>query len=182
MIFRNASKGINSLPKISINNVLIKCVSRFDLLDISISQTLNFKYHIDKIIMKTSRFLEMLCKLKHFQPLLILKTLHNSFLLQHFNYGSLAWGNCSNFKNPEKGYLYYNKFKFIYMEYTIINVLKFYFNYRHSLLPSYFISYNFKYHSSIHEHHTRSKHEIQDNKTRTNIAGKCLRHTTSKIV
>ena len=49
------------------------------------------------------------------------------------------------------------------------------------ILPRYFISYNFKYHSSIHEHHTRSKNKIHHNKTRTNIAGKSLRHTTSKI-
>ena len=56
------------------------CIT-FDLLDILISQTLNWKYHIYKIIIKTSRSLEMLCKLKHFQPLLILKTLYNSFFI-----------------------------------------------------------------------------------------------------
>ena len=74
MIFHNPSKVINSLPKISIHNVLIECVSHFDLLGISITQTLNWKYHIDKIIMKTSRCLGMLCKLKHFLPFYILKT------------------------------------------------------------------------------------------------------------
>ena len=58
-----------------------------------------------------------------------------------------------------------------------LNVLKFYFNYRHSLLTRYFISYNFKYRSSIHEHHTRPKNEIQFNKTRTNIAGIETYHT-----
>ena len=62
-----------------------------------------------------------------------------------------------------------------------LNVLKFYSNYRHNLLPRYFNSYNFKYRSSIHEHHTRSKNEIQVNKTRTDIAGKSLRHITTKI-
>ena len=198
MIFRNPSKVINSLPKISINNVLIECVSHFDLLGISISQTLNYKYHIDKIIMKTSRCLGMLCKLKHFLPFYILKTLYNSLLLPHFTYGILAWGTNTNqiFKIQKKAIRIITNSKYnahtnpLFKSLNLLkiqdiynlNVLKFYFNYRHNLLPRYFNSYNFKYRSSIHEHHTRSKNEIQVNKTRTNIGGKSLRHITPKII
>ena len=196
MIFRNPSKVVNSLPKISINNVLIECVSHFDLLGISISQTLNWKYHIDKIIMKTSRCLRMLCKLKHFLPFYILKTLYNSLLLPHFTYGILAWGTKQIFKIQKKAIPIITNSKYnahsnpLFKSLNLLkiqdiynlNVLKFYFNYRHNLLPRYFNSYNLKYRSSIHEHHTRSKNEIQVNKTRTNIAGKSLRHITPKII
>ena len=80
ILFHNPQKIIdNALFRIKINNTEIERISTFNFL--------NWKSHIDSICSKLSRTIGMLCKLKHYLPLFILRTLCN--FLSHCVYGIL---------------------------------------------------------------------------------------------
>ena len=93
MIFHNYQKNIsNSIPIIKVNNQIIERVKNFNLLGININEHLQWKYHTDTICKKISRSIGILHRLKNFFPLSILKTLYNSLILPHINYGLTIWG------------------------------------------------------------------------------------------
>ena len=62
-----------------------------------------------------------------------------------------------------------------------MNILKFYYKYCHNLVPAFFQEFNFVARSQTHQYNTRSKNNLQQVKTRTKIAEKCLRHGIPNI-
>ena len=84
ILFHNPQKSTdNALFRIKINNTEIERVSTFNFLGVIIDEHLNWKFHIDSICSKLSRTIGILCKLKHYLPLFILRTLYNSLFLSH---------------------------------------------------------------------------------------------------
>ena len=57
---------------------------------------MSWKSHINKIATKISKFNGTLCRIKHYVPGRILKTLYNSMIESHLRYCILAWGFESN--------------------------------------------------------------------------------------
>ena len=177
---------------------MIEGVHNFNFLGININENLSWVPHIDKISVKISRCIGIISKLKHILPVNTLKIIYHSLLISHLTYGILVWGTkcyglgklqkkairiITNSKvnahtSPLFKYLGCVTFEDLYT----LNILKFYFNYCHSLVPSYFIKLNFCENSDIHSHDTRSKYWLSIIRTRTKMAVKCLRYITPKII
>ena len=92
IVFRSARKQ-TPLPLIQIENNVIKCVENFNFLGLIINKQLKWNDHIDHIVLKISRIIGVLTRLKNHIPLHILITLYNSLLLPHINYSLIVWGH-----------------------------------------------------------------------------------------
>ena len=199
MIFHTKGKKTDNIfPIIQLQNTPILKVSEFNFLGVTLDEKLNWNSHIDKISCKVSRCIGMICKLKHFLPLHILKTLYTSLILPYFHYGILAWGMFSSrlFKFQKKAVRTvtnskYNAhtdplFKSLNLikidDIYILNILKFYFKHCHNLLPAFFQGFLFKQRSDLHNYDTRTKSKLNINKTKTKQSEYLLRNITAKIV
>ena len=93
MIFHYKQKCIKDIiPKLVINKVAIEQVDEFNFLGITIDKHMTFKSHANKISAKIACTIGTMKRLKHFLPASILKTLYNSLILPHLNYGIILWG------------------------------------------------------------------------------------------
>ena len=86
IVFRSARKQ-TPIPLIQIDNNVIESVG------LIITKQLEWNDHIDHIVLKISRIIGVLTKLKNHIPLNILITLYNSLLLPHINYSLIVWGH-----------------------------------------------------------------------------------------
>ena len=93
MIFHHKQRNIeNLIPQLNLNEQIIKRVTDFDFLGLTIDQHSTWDGHVQKISNKISRSLGIMCKLKRFLPQNILKILYNSLILPHLQYCILSWG------------------------------------------------------------------------------------------
>ena len=58
-----------------------------------IDKHLNWSMHLNKLATKLAQNIGILCKLKHFLPSYILKTIYCSLVLPHLQYCTLIWAN-----------------------------------------------------------------------------------------
>ena len=77
---------------IKIDKYPITQVHECNFLGIQINSTMTWNTHINKIANKISQVVGILNKLKHFLPADILRTIYNSLISPHLNYGIFAWG------------------------------------------------------------------------------------------
>ena len=66
--------------------------TEFDFLGVLISEDLSWQKHITKISDKISKVSGVLTKLRYFLPRHTLKTIYNSLILPHLQYGITLWG------------------------------------------------------------------------------------------
>ena len=181
-----------------LNNKPIERVYEFKFLGITLDQHLSWDPHIKNIANKLSRNIGIISKLKHFVPFHTLKTLYCSLILPHFTYGILAWGNKTDklLKIQKRAVrtITLNKYNahteplFKRLEILKIhdlyklNILKFYFKYKHSELPNFFQSFSLQPRSLIHQYNTRIKTQLNVNKTKRKFAENCVRNQIALIV
>ena len=67
----------------------------FKFLGLEIDECIAWKWHIDKICNKISRSIYAINKVKDILPQSCLKTLYESLIQCHINYGLEIWGSCS---------------------------------------------------------------------------------------
>ena len=93
IIFASVNKKYN-IPSqaIQINGSAIPKVNFFKFLDVCIDEHLNWSMHLNKLATKLAQ-IGILCKLKHFLPSNILKTIYCFLVLQHLQYCTLIWAN-----------------------------------------------------------------------------------------
>ena len=96
MIFHSTKRSIQKKPDLFINNIPIEHTDEFNFLGITINSVLDWKPHINKISIKISRAIGIMNKLKKILPSYILKTIYDSLIQCHINYGILAWGYYTN--------------------------------------------------------------------------------------
>ena len=89
MIFHMPQKKVEK-PVLLINVTVIEYVN--NCLGITLNNHFNWDSHINKVAHKISRTTGILNKLKQILPQHILRTMYNSIILPHINYGTLAWG------------------------------------------------------------------------------------------
>ena len=193
MIFHQPQKKVIK-PEIEIEGTRIECVDDFNLLGITINKNLHWKSHIDKVANKISKTIGILSKLKNVLPPSIKKTIYNSLILPHLNYGILCWGyNCRRLINLQKKAIrkisnskynshtepIFKKLDLLKMTDLLkINQLKFIYNHINGKLPDYFQNilffsqneerrYNTRHHTNIHS--LRVNHEFAKNSVRYNI-------------
>ena len=67
-------------------------VDNFNFLGIIINKHLKWTSHVDMLTAKLSKTIGILNTLKHILPINIMRTIYNSLILCHLNYGVLLWG------------------------------------------------------------------------------------------
>ena len=69
MIFHNRQRNIESIaPKLTLNGHQIERVTDFNFLGLNIDQHMSWNSHINKISLKMSKTIGILCKLKRYLP------------------------------------------------------------------------------------------------------------------
>ena len=83
---------IIQLPLLQIAGTNIEFVDNFNFLGLTINKHLTWTSHINILSAKISKTIGILNSLKHFLPTDILRTIYNSLIVCHLNYGILLWG------------------------------------------------------------------------------------------
>ena len=158
MIFHRPQKPVNPL-QLSMNETEIARVSNFDFLGLTLNEHLNWKPHIDKIANKISRSIGILNKHKNFIPLESKLHIYSSLVLSYLNFGILSWGyKCDRIvKLQKKAVRIISLSKYnahtepIFKNLRLLKVndilkqqeLKFYYKFKHGLLPKYLLDLPF---------------------------------------
>ena len=94
VLFHGKNKSITNF-QISLNGHNIERVENIKYLGVFINQHLNWDKHIAYVNSKLGRAVGIICKLRSFLNLDILKQLYYSISYPHMTYGVIAWGNSS---------------------------------------------------------------------------------------
>ena len=92
MIFHSDKKKV-LYPKLFINNSEIERVDSFNFLGLQLNHNLNWTKHINYILLKMSKIIGIIYKLKSVFPTAILRSIYNTLLLPHMSYCILSWGS-----------------------------------------------------------------------------------------
>ena len=98
VIFSPAQRRLTHLPKIKIfdneqnTNVALECKEFVKYLGILIDNNLSWKHHIDHIVIKISRAIGLISKLRHFVPKHTLINIYRSLIAPYLSYGLIVWG------------------------------------------------------------------------------------------
>ena len=157
MVFHTANKHV-AYPKLSSNGNNIERVTNFNFLGLTISSTLSWNQHINKISLKISKLIGILYRLRDIYPRAVLENLYNALITPHFNYCILCLGSICCQREPfsthssEEGIEVYNNQQQLHFPYRIckelrvlkvfdmfyVAVWKFYYKLMHNNLPAYF--------------------------------------------
>ena len=94
MIFHYPQRKLSpeNIPHLKINGITIQQTKEFNFLGLTISETLQWKDHINKISNKISKTIGMMYRMKNFVNQSILKLIYNALILPHLNFSLLCWG------------------------------------------------------------------------------------------
>ena len=199
MVFHNKNKKVDTIAfDIKVENMKIDRISAFNLLGITLDEHLNWNSHINVTSMKIARSVGILYKVKNILPEYILKTLYNSLVLPHLTYGILAWGNNISVLNKLQkkairiisnvGYRdhtepQFKKLNILKLEDIFkTTLLKFYFNYCHKSLPSYFNCLELTPRFEMHDYNVRSRKKLHITKVRTKMAESSIRYILPRLI
>ena len=171
MLFFKHPKVVPTL-KLLINDNPIEQVINFNFLGITIDQNITWSDHITKISIKVARVIGILSKLKHIFPCNILRTIYNSLIQPHLNYGLYLWGfspkrliilqkkavrtiSLSRYLSHSTPLFKNLKILKIDDQYSI-QLYKLYYKNTNNLLPSYFNSFTPYYNNGEHSQNLRS--------------------------
>ena len=157
-------------------------MTNFNFLGVIIDEHLNWNDHINKVATTISRYIGILCRLKHFMPLYTLRTPYNSLILPHLTYGILIWGsNLSRLFKLQKRAVrtitnssYNAHTEPIFKSLNLLKIediykattLKFCYNYCNNLLPYYLKNFDILPGCEIHSYSTRGKYQVHTQKTK----------------
>ena len=175
MQFRYSQMRPHSLPKLSLkmDGVAIEKVETFIFLGLTISETLSWKHHVEKVRVKISKIIGVMNRIKYQVSSKILLTIYNSLVLSHLHYGILCWGFqchglfivqkkairiiCKSKYNAHTDMLF-KKLKLLKIEDIFkIQCLKFYYRLCKNKIPHYF-STNFRFTRNIDVHERQLRH------------------------
>ena len=200
MIFENNFvPPLIAKPKLKINGIVLKQVTEFDFLGVTIDSKLTWEAHTKKIASKISRTLGVLKKIKRVAPHSVLRTLYNSLILTRLNYGIKAWGfaHQSLFKIQKKAVRIITNSKYnahtdpIFKKLNLLKIedifhvscLSLYYSiHRPDVKPApEFFKTIIVTNRDVHGHNTRH-HQIRDQETNYLSSRKCLRHFLPTIL
>ena len=199
MIFHNHQKTITDkyIPSLKINGTSIERVTEFNFLGLTINEHLTWKSHADKVANKISRTLGVMNRLKRYLPLSALKTMYDSLILSHLQFGITCWGFEWNriFKLQKRAVRIMTMSKYnshtepIFKELNILKItdifkiqcMKFWYKFKNNTLPSFFQSF-FTYNYEVHDINTRNRNSLHLFPTRTEGAKNVLRHHVPKLL
>ena len=190
MIFRYPQRRNIPVLELKFNNTSIEKVQVFDFLGLTISETLDWSHHINKITNKVSKVLGIMKKIKRFVSKETLRTIYNSLALPHFYYCVLTWGfsNSRVLKLQKKavriicGSKYNAHADPLFKELKLLKIqdifmlqcTKFYYNFTHNKLPLYFDNF-FQRNADFHIHDTRNRNRVYLAGINNETTRKCIR-------
>ena len=191
MLFHYRQRNVsNIIPNIVIGSEPIERVAEFNFLGLTIDENLDWNPHLQKISNKVSRTLGVMCRLKNYLPVHILRLLYNSLVLPYLQYGILTWGfkigrieklqkravriiTCSKYNaHTEPLFKTLNLLKVGDM--FTLNLLKMYYKYKNQSLPFYVMNM-FTDAIAPHDYNLRHKYVLQSSVARTQSGDKCVR-------
>ena len=88
MIFHYPQKKLrpSDIPTLKINDIQISRTQDFNFLGLTISETLQWKAHVNKISNKISKSVGIMYRIKRYVNSSILKLIYNALILPHLNY------------------------------------------------------------------------------------------------
>ncbi len=197
MIFHMHNKKIPNF-QIKIEDTIIERVSDFNFLGITINEHLSWKSHIDKVSNKMSRNIGILNRLKHFLPISTKTTIYNSLVLSHVNFGLVIWGfSCQRILKLQKKcvrIISLSKYNAhtdpIFKELKLLKVtdiytlqlLKFYYKYKHQQLPNYLLNLPFNYNRDTHQYNTRTRNNLHTGRPAHEYAKKSIRFNLPIVI
>ena len=92
MVFRMRNKVIG-YPDLQINGNTIERVTQFNVLGLTLHESLSWDKHINPISLNVSKAIGILYRLKSIYPHRVLLTIYNTLILPHFNYCILSYGS-----------------------------------------------------------------------------------------
>ena len=95
IIHKLRNKQVNNLL-LKIDETVIERVQNCNLLGVTLQENLSWDVPIKYILIKCSKLIGILNKLKRFLPLNIKVTLYNALMLPDINYGLMVWGLSCN--------------------------------------------------------------------------------------
>ena len=199
ILFHAKNKRLTDIiPQLFINGIPIERVTSFDFLGLVIHENLIWKNHADKVANKISKYMGILCRLKRYLPVNILKIIYCSMIQSHLNYCILAWGyeNQRIAKLQKKIIRIISNSKYnahtepIFKSLELLNIndifrvscLDFYYKHCNNTLPHYLQSISFRTHADTHSYSTRNRYRFVPNVTRTVLAEKCIRNEIVKVI
>ena len=92
MFFHTINKHV-IYPKLKINRNNIERVTNFNFLVFTLSSTLSWKQHINRISLKISKSIGVLYRIRDIYPRVVLQNLYNALIIPQINYCILCWGS-----------------------------------------------------------------------------------------
>ncbi len=197
IIFHTVQRPVTEL-NLMMNNTEIERVHNFDFLGLILNENLNWKFHIDKISNKISRSIGILNRQKYIIPLHSKLHIYSSLILSYINFGILSWGyHCNRITKLQKRAVrivslskYNAHTEPIFKQLKLLKVqdilkqqeLKFYYKYKHGMLPVYLQNLPFFTNAAQHTYNTRQQHKIHLPLARHTYAQKCLRFDLPRII
>ena len=179
------------------NNVDIERVNTFDFLGLTISETLEWSEHINKISKKISKVLGVMSRIKRYISGYILRMIYNSLILPHLYYSILAWGFNSSriFKlqkravrtickakyNAHTDPLFKNQVLLKIQDIFTLQCTKFYYKYIKGDLPLYFQNF-FLHNSDVHGYATRNREQLRAHNVNNSSSRNCHCETSSRDI
>lgn len=80
---------------LKVDDTVIPCVSTTTILGVHFDNVLSWNVHIKNVHSKVAKNLYLLQNIKRYLPLEARKLFYNSYILPHFDYCCVIWGNCS---------------------------------------------------------------------------------------
>ena len=190
IVHKMTNKKVDNL-QLNVNGIAIEKVYDFNFLGLTLNENINWKNHIEKIAIKSSKIIGILNKLKYILPTQIKVLLYNTLLLPHINYCILSWGyKCDRITKIQKRAIrlinlskynahtepIFKQFKLLKVNHILqMQEFKFYHKFKNNTLPAYLQHLNLLPNSSIHSHNTRGKTDLHIHRTTHTFAKQCLR-------
>ena len=102
----------------NIDNCIVKPESHVCLLGINIDNKLTFEYHIEQLICKAARQLNVLRRLNHMLDIDSKMAIFRSFVISNLEYGSIVWHFCTEKMANRLECIQKRALRFVYSDYT----------------------------------------------------------------
>ena len=99
IIFRPKNKQINKKLNFRISAQKIDICNKVQYLGVVLEENLEWNTHLNTLKLKLNRAIVLLCKIRHYVPKFLLKTLYYTIFHSHLIYTCQIWGQGSNTLN-----------------------------------------------------------------------------------
>ena len=199
MIFHYPQLRDANIPKLEIyiNGICIQRTEKMDFLGLTVTDTMSWNDHCNKISVKISKVIGILCRTKRILDPSVRLKIYNALILPHLHYCVLCWGFsnkrvnklqkkavrlvCNAKYNAHTDPLYKSMNILKTADIFDLQCIKFFYKYEHDSLPSYFRSI-YQTNRDIHNHNTRQSSQLHLFPVRRQRSKNTIRHYIPNLI